>query len=97
MLRRNEFCRALNKFELINLYPNPTLKNLFLEFISPQQSDLEINLFNNVGKLVSNLFKGQSSKGINRLNFLMSIYAQGIYVIEIKNQDEIIRKKFMVN
>ena len=96
-LSNNEFCRALNKFELINLYPNPTSKNLFLEFISPQQSDLEINLFNNVGKLVSNLFKGQSSKGINRLNFLMSIYAQGIYVIEIKNQDEIIRKKFMIN
>lgn len=96
-LSNNEFCRALNKFELINLYPNPTSKNLFLEFISPQQSDLEINLFNNVGKLVSNLFKGQSSKGINRLNFLMSIYAQGVYVIEIKNQDEIIRKKFMVN
>lgn len=96
-LSNNEFCRALNKFELINLYPNPTSKNLFLEFISPQQSDLEINLFNNVGKLVSTLFKGQSSKGINRLNFLMSIYAQGVYVIEIKNQDEIIRKKFMVN
>lgn len=95
-LSNNEFCRALNKFELINLYPNPTSKNLFLEFISPQQSDLEINLFNNVGKLVSNLFKGQSSKGINRLNFLMSIYAQGVYVIEIKNQDEIIRKKIMV-
>ncbi len=96
-LSNNEFCKALDKFELINLYPNPTSKNLFLEFISPQQSDLEINLFNNVGKLVSTLFKGQSSKGINRLNFLMSIYAQGVYVIEIKNQDEIIRKKFMVN
>ena len=96
-LSNNEFCKTLSKFELINLYPNPTSKNLFLEFISPQQSDLEINLFNNLGKLVSTLFKGQSSKGINRLNFLMSIYAQGIYVIEIKNQDEIIRKKFMIN
>lgn len=96
-LSNNEYCKALNKFELINLYPNPTSKNLFLEFISPQQSDLEINLFNNVGKLVSTLFKGQSSKGINRLTFLMSIYAKGVYVIEIKNQDEIIRKKFMIN
>ena len=95
-LSNNEFCKALNKFELINIYPNPTSKDLFLEFISPDVSTLEINLFDNTGNLVSNLFSGQSSKGINRKSFVMSIYSQGLYIIEIKNQEEIIRKKLVI-
>lgn len=96
-LLNNEFCKTLNKFELINLYPNPTSKQLYLEFISPEVSTLEINLFDNAGNIVSTLFSGQSSKGINRINFLMSIYSQGLYVLEIKNKEEIIRKKIVVN
>ena len=95
-LLNNEFCKALNKFELINIYPNPTSKDLFLEFISPSVSNLEINLFDNSGKFISNLFSGQSSKGINRKGFLMSVYSQGLYIIEIKNNEEIIRKKLVI-
>lgn len=93
----NEVCRAIKKFELINLYPNPTTNDLFLEFISPEPSNTEISIVDNSGKLVTNLFKGISQKGINRMTFLMSIYGEGMYILELKNEETVIRKKFVIN
>jgi len=93
----NEFCKALDKFELINLYPNPVSQNINVEYIVPADGELEIWLFDEIGNKVKNLYSGISSKGLNTHIFNLGIFANGIYVIEINSQGETIRKKVMIN
>ncbi|WP_170227930.1 PKD domain-containing protein [Vicingus serpentipes] len=93
----NEFCKSLLKFDLINIYPNPTINELNMELIFPESNQLEITLFNEIGKKVSMLYNGITEKGLNRYGFLLGSYSNGIYFVEIRFKDESIKKKIMIN
>lgn len=93
----NEFCKSLLKFDLINIYPNPTSNELNMELIYPESNQIEITLFSELGKKVSVLYSGIAEKGLNRYKFILGSYSSGIYFIEAKFNSETIRKKIMIN
>jgi PKD repeat protein len=96
-MSNNEFCKSLLKFELVNIYPNPTSNELNIELIFPESGLFEMTLYNEIGKQVSILYNGIAIKGLNRHKFLLGTYSNGIYFIEIKFNGETIRKKIMIN
>ena len=93
----NTFCKTLDKFELINLYPNPVSQEVNIHYILPANQQVEINLFDNIGHKVINLYNGISNKGLNKYKYNLGIFANGVYVLELNSQGKTIRKKIMIN
>ncbi len=92
----NEFCKTLSNFELINVYPIPASSNLELEYIVPSNDQIEISLYDNIGHQIKVLYSGTAQKGMNRHSFIVSVYSQGVYVLELGYQGKKIRKKIMI-
>jgi len=81
---------------LVNLYPNPSSSEINVEFIVPESGNVEIVLFNDIGKKVDVLFNQVVNKGLTREKFVMAVYTNGIYFLELRFNGETIRKKVMV-
>ncbi|MCB0409546.1 MAG: PKD domain-containing protein [Flavobacteriales bacterium] len=92
----NEFCKTLSNFELINVYPIPSSINLEVEYIVPSNDQIEISLYDNIGHQIKILYSGAAQKGMNRHSFVVSVYSQGVYVLELSYQGKKIRKKIMI-
>ena len=83
------------KIVSISLYPNPVHEKLTIEYNSTKGGNITTNVLNMIGKIVmssSNLVQ----EGTNSLSFDTSQLAPGIYFIELDNNGEINRSKFMV-
>jgi hypothetical protein len=66
----------------IMIYPNPTNGNFTLSYVSNETSETTINLYNLIGQVV--LTKAVSQvKGLNTVNFDISSFSQGIYMLEL--------------
>jgi hypothetical protein len=66
----------------IMIYPNPTNGNFTLSYVSNENSETTINLYNLVGQVV--LSKSVSQvKGLNTVNFDISSFSPGIYMLEL--------------
>jgi hypothetical protein len=66
----------------IMIYPNPTNGNFTLSYQSNETSETTIHLYNLVGQVV--LAKSVSQvNGLNTVNFDISSFSQGIYMIEL--------------
>lgn len=80
---------------LVNLYPNPTSGLLMLEL--KKELNLEsVELFNIDGKLVSTLGIPSSAQQNGALNFDLSYYNEGVYLIKLKLQDDTIVKRVLI-
>jgi len=67
---------------VIMIYPNPTIGNFTLSYVSNENAETTINLYNIVGQVV--LSKSVSQvKGLNTVNFDISSFSQGIYMLEL--------------
>ncbi len=70
------------------IYPNPAKNSIRIKC---RGNDLQLNMYNNLGQIIIN------NKNIGSLTSIdLSEFASGVYVIEIKNQDQIFRKKLLV-
>jgi PKD repeat protein len=86
----NEKCIAFeNAFKAMQPYPNPAKDKLVVEYIIPYESQVEILLFNQFGKLTNKLYQGKSKAGINRLIFDIRTLSRGIYIYRIEFEDNI--------
>lgn len=66
----------------IMIYPNPTSGNFTLSYVSNENSETTINLYNLVGQVVLSKTVSQV-KGLNTVNFDISSFSQGIYMLEL--------------
>lgn len=96
-LLNNKLCKSLDKFELVNVYPNPVLQNINIEYILPTAKNIEITLNNSIGEKVQVLFSAFSLKGFNSHQFNLNRHSNGIYFIQITDGETTIRKKIMIN
>lgn len=76
--------RIVNSFQV---YPNPTDGEFWLKFISPPQSAITITVYTSAGQMVKSTVEPSS----DRVHLDLSHFAQGIYWLEIKADDEINR------
>jgi arginine decarboxylase-like protein len=66
----------------ILIYPNPTNGSFVLSFNNNGNSESNIRIFNLAGQLVMEKQVSQST-GLNTINFDISAYSQGIYILEL--------------
>ena len=64
-------------------YPNPTSGAFCLQFTGDGAEDKVISMYNSVGQLVRQLTVQQTT-GTNKIDFDISSFAQGMYMIELK-------------
>jgi PKD repeat protein len=92
----NEFCITINKFQLLSISPNPTASKVNLDYIIPNDGEVSIDLYDVSGKKVAQLFSGNLQKGLIRQSFNLVIYGNGIHIIAINYQGNIIKEKVLI-
>jgi hypothetical protein len=80
----------------VNLYPNPAHDKLNVEFRSEHDSKVVITIYNIIGNKVS-FTENSVAEGVNVIDVNTSTLANGIYILEMENNGEIIRKKFSIS
>ncbi len=84
-----------DKISNLFIYPNPTQNNINIQFTNLFTQDIQIRIFNSIGKLVffdniSN-YKGKYAKQIDLEN-----NAKGIYFLDIETDSGVIKKKLIL-
>jgi thiol-disulfide isomerase/thioredoxin len=76
-----------------SLYPNPTDNSLTVEFYLEESSELQIGLFNALGRQVAMPIAGQYGTGMQRFSFDVSALNSGVYWLRLRSGGgEIVRK-----
>ncbi len=75
------------QIQLVNLYPNPTNNLTTLNFISAQNQNITINVYNGLGELVKTIYNGNAVVGSNQFDIETSTFEKGIYYINIKGDN----------
>ncbi len=74
------------------VYPNPSAQtNVTIDFTLLENTDVEIQLFNSLGALIGNLYHGNAKKGRNLLSFSTQSLQAGIYYLNIKTSDNLVK------
>jgi hypothetical protein len=89
----NDFFTPINEFSDnqldLKVYPNPVINNLNFEVRSPEPDDTFV-VFDLAGK---KLISDRINSVITNIN--MSDYAPGIYILQVKNGENIFREKII--
>lgn len=81
-----------DKFELISIYPNPTVENTIITMYSKDVIDVTLNVFNDIGELMKNDQKTMK-EGLNEWNINTETWAKGVYYFIINNGDKPITRQ----
>ncbi len=95
-LSNNRDCPVLEgSFTLSEPYPNPVVTNLVIAYILPFGGNVTIEIFNDMGERVKELFNGERQEGYNAQTFDLSALNGGVYAFKITFHDTALRKKFV--
>jgi hypothetical protein len=90
-----EQCLDLSQQLLVfDLYPNPTMDNATIDIVVPLSSQIVFSLYDITGRLVANLYTGNTINGFNEYKLYTGMIAKGCYFLTIDFRDERIVKKF---
>ena len=79
-----------------SLFPNPAVDWMIYDFTLDQTQMISISIYDTQGKLVKTLFNDQASSGENRLTFNTYYLEQGMYIIRISGNTNVLEtKKFI--
>lgn len=84
------------KFKLAQNHPNPFNPSTTIEYSIPKASEVEVNIYNMVGKKVKTLINKNHSPGNYQMRWDGSNQASGIYIYQIKADDYIHSKKMLL-
>lgn len=78
------------------VYPNPTNGNLNVEFSTESNTEIEVGIIDVLGQYIL-LDSKNSSKGLYKEKIDLSLYARGVYLLNIRlNNNESINKKLIL-
>lgn len=83
-------------FEVDANYPNPASDITYLNFTTPKASEVNINVYDAVGRSVYN-FTGNSNVGKNTFGLATTDLKDGIYIYSITYKGKTISKKLIVS
>lgn len=75
---------VLKNFELLENYPNPFNPSTTISFRLYKDLEIELNVYNLIGKKVATLAKGSYKAGYYSLNFNGENLTSGIYILSLK-------------
>ena len=73
-----------DKFEVISIYPNPTIENTVITIYTKDEIDVSLAVFNDIGEQMMNEHKTMKV-GLNEWNINTVKWAKGVYFFAINN------------
>lgn len=78
-------------------FPNPMEDLTHIVYSLPENTSLEISLFDMNGKLVFVLYRGQNRKGKHEFDWSSGNLKNGVYYLRIQTPNGIVSKKILIN
>ena len=88
----NEILSADN----ISIHPNPVTATANIEFTIANNSDVNIAVFDILGKQITNLYNGEMSMGSQNITWDVNELNNGVYFVKIQMNNQVVTKKIMV-
>jgi photosystem II stability/assembly factor-like uncharacterized protein len=83
-------------YELYQNYPNPFNPTTTIKFAIPEESDVNLSIYNVLGELVATIVNGHMKSGYYEYEFEASNLSSGIYLYRISAGNYIVTKKMIV-
>ncbi|RNC85429.1 MAG: T9SS C-terminal target domain-containing protein [Balneola sp.] len=74
------------EFDLLNNYPNPFNPSTEITYALPEQSEIEISVYNVMGQKISTLINAQQNAGFHTVTFDGNNLANGLYIARLTVQ-----------
>ncbi|MBL4753386.1 MAG: PKD domain-containing protein, partial [Flavobacteriales bacterium] len=98
VLTNNEQCIACdNKFEIIDLFPNPATDQINVWFVLPRAEFLEAKLYDKRGTYLGIAFSGNGIKGLNQVTISTADMTHGLYTLRIAYLESSYVRTFVVH
>ncbi|MEQ9716863.1 MAG: LamG-like jellyroll fold domain-containing protein, partial [Balneola sp.] len=85
-----------SEFTLSQNYPNPFNPTTNISFTIPEQSDVQLVIFNVLGQKVAELVNGEKSPGSYTLSWDASSASSGVYIYQLKTSTQVISKRMLL-
>ncbi|MCB0729383.1 MAG: T9SS type A sorting domain-containing protein, partial [Ignavibacteriae bacterium] len=86
----------LNNYFLFQNYPNPFNPSTEIKFILPENTYVEVSIYNSIGEKIEILFDGYLTKGSHKLKFNGNKMSSGIYLYMLKTNNHKLVKKMLL-
>ncbi|MDP3930277.1 MAG: T9SS type A sorting domain-containing protein, partial [Bacteroidota bacterium] len=86
---------ALNLDKFMSVYPNPSNGRINLRLVSPHAENIQVSVFDILGKLVQQQEINGQNLQANELD--LSVQPKGFYVLKVQAGDKVYSKKIQVN
>ena len=84
------------EYSLEQNYPNPFNPSTTIKFALAKESNVELNIYNVLGEVVSTLLNGPLTAGNHEFEFNASNLASGVYIYRIVAGDFVSSKKMIL-
>ncbi len=81
----------------ISIAPNPITNNANIEFNLYKNSNINIAIFDILGKKVNDIYQGEMSAGLNSVNINATNLTDGIYFVKLQMDNQVVTKKVMIS
>jgi hypothetical protein len=85
-----------SEFNLGQNYPNPFNPTTKIKYSIPQSSQVSIEVYNSLGQEVAILFEGYQQAGSYIAEFDASKLASGVYMYQLRSENVLLTKKFVL-
>ncbi len=83
-------------FTLQQNYPNPFNPTTMIQYSIPKESNVTLQVFDVLGRLVTTLVNGNQAAGKYSVSFDASKLSSGVYVYQLSTPNKVITKKMML-
>ncbi|HOY31052.1 MAG TPA: T9SS type A sorting domain-containing protein [Bacteroidales bacterium] len=80
----------------MKVFPNPIVETFTIEFTLPEKRKFIINILDISGKIVKELYSGNSLKGINYFSFNKASLPAGTYFLVLKANSDLIKNEKII-
>lgn len=88
--------QVVNEFVLSNNYPNPFNPQTTIEYQLPAKTYVSLKVFDINGQEVATLVRGEQQQGHYSVNFSGHNLASGIYIYQLKTNEQILNKRMLL-
>jgi hypothetical protein len=88
--------KAYGGAELYQKYPNPFHGQTYISSYLQENLDVEITVYDFLGKKVAALFKASQDPGNHQISWEASQYRSGIYILQLKAGSQYLYKKMIL-
>jgi len=93
-LRTNSI-NKISTIEDLKIHPNPVKKKLYISFELKESNEVELELYNSMGKIVNQLPSKRELPGYRSYNLSMESYESGLYLLKMRVGDESMIKRIL--